>query len=90
MDGPFILPVKGGDFVAVPCIRVNAISPGGIATEGTHAAGLLCGDFDAEMVRQTPLGRFGQTDEIAPVAVSLASDDARWVTGETIVVSGSL
>ncbi len=69
-------------------IRVNAINPGGVETEGTHAAGLIGGDFEAKMVQQTPLGRFGQPGDIAPVVVFFASDDSRWVTGETLVVSG--
>src|SRR4051794_11125314 len=69
-------------------IRVNAISPGGVETEGTRAAGIIGSDFEAQMVRQTPLGRMGQPSDIAPVAVFLASDDSRWVTGETLAVSG--
>ena len=63
-------------------IRINAINPGGIETEGTHTAGIIGSDFEAQMVQQTPLGRIGQPSDIAPVAVFLASDDARWVTGE--------
>jgi 3-oxoacyl-[acyl-carrier protein] reductase len=71
-------------------IRVNAINPGGIETEGTHAAGIMGSDFEAQMVQQTPLGRIGQPSDIGPVAVFLASDDSRWVTGETLVVSGGM
>jgi 3-oxoacyl-[acyl-carrier protein] reductase len=71
-------------------IRVNAINPGGVETEGTHSAGIVGGEFETQMVQQTPLGRFGQPGDIAPVAVFLASDDARWVTGETLVVSGGM
>jgi 3-oxoacyl-[acyl-carrier protein] reductase len=71
-------------------IRVNAISPGGVETEGTHAGGVIGSDFEAQMVQQTPLGRMGQPSDIAPVAVFLASDDSRWVTGETLVVSGGM
>ena len=71
-------------------IRVNAISPGGVETEGTHTGGIVGSDFEAQMVQQTPLGRFGQPADIAPVAVFLASDDSRWVTGETLVVSGGM
>ena len=56
-------------------IRVNAINPGGVETEGTHAAGIIGSDFEAQMVQQTPLGRMGQPSDIAPVAVFLASDD---------------
>jgi len=71
-------------------IRVNAIKPGVVETEGTRAANIVGGDFEAQMVQQTPLGRIGQPGDIAPVAVFLASDDARWVTGEILGVSGGL
>ncbi|MBV8093050.1 MAG: glucose 1-dehydrogenase [Acetobacteraceae bacterium] len=71
-------------------IRVNAINPGGVETEGTHAEGIIGSELEAQMVRQTPLGRLGQPSDIAPVAVFLASDDSRWVTGETLVVSGGM
>jgi 3-oxoacyl-[acyl-carrier protein] reductase len=71
-------------------IRVNSINPGVVETEGTHAAGVIGGELERLAVQQTPLGRFGQPADIAPVAVFLASDDARWVTGETIFVSGGL
>lgn len=69
-------------------IRVNAINPGVIETEGTHAGGFLGGDFEKYAIAQTPLGRTGQPDDIAPVAVFLASDESRWITGDTLVVSG--
>jgi 3-oxoacyl-[acyl-carrier protein] reductase len=71
-------------------IRVNSINPGIVETEGTHSGNIIGSEFDAFLVSQTPLGRIGQVDDIAPVAVFLASDDARWVTGETIIVSGGL
>jgi 3-oxoacyl-[acyl-carrier protein] reductase len=71
-------------------IRVNAINPGVIETEGTHTAGLIGSAFDAQMVQLTPLGRIGQPNDIAPVAVFLASDDSHWVTGETLFVSGGM
>lgn len=71
-------------------IRVNSINPGGVKTPGTHAADLTGNDFEKNMIGMTPLGRFGQPDDIAPVAAFLASDDARWITGETIVVSGGM
>jgi 3-oxoacyl-[acyl-carrier protein] reductase len=61
-----------------------------VETEGTHSAGIIGSDFERQAVQQTPLGRFGQPADIAPVAVFLASDDARWVTGETLVVSGGM
>jgi 3-oxoacyl-[acyl-carrier protein] reductase len=62
-------------------IRVNAIAPGGVETEGTHAAGVVGSDFEKQMVARTALGRLGQPDDIARVAVFLASDDAAWLTG---------
>ncbi len=71
-------------------IRVNAINPGVVITEGTHTAGIAGSDFEHQAVQQTPLGRAGQPDDIGPVAVFLASDDSRWVTGETLVVSGGM
>jgi 3-oxoacyl-[acyl-carrier protein] reductase len=71
-------------------IRVNAIAPGGTETEGVRAAGIIGTDFANQMVAQTPLGRFGQPDDIAPVALFLASADSGWVTGETLQVSGGL
>lgn len=69
-------------------IRVNSINPGLVQTEGTHAAGIIGTDFEAQAVAQTPLGRSGQPSDIAPIAVFLASDDSRWLTGETIIASG--
>ena len=71
-------------------IRVNAINPGIVATEGTQAAGFAGTDFEKALVAQTPLGRVGQPDDIAKAAVFLASDDAGWVTGEKIIVGGGL
>ncbi len=71
-------------------IRINTIAPGGVETEGTHTAGIIGGDFETQMVAGTPLGRIGQPDDIAKVAVFLASDDAGWVNGEKINVSGGL
>ena len=69
-------------------IRVNTIAPGGVETEGVHAAGLMGSDFEKQIVAGTPLGRFGQPEDIAGVAVFLASDAAGWVTGERIGASG--
>jgi 3-oxoacyl-[acyl-carrier protein] reductase len=69
-------------------IRVNAINPGFVVTEGTHAAGIVGGDFERGAVASTPLGRAGQPEDIAPPVSFLASEDARWITGETIFVSG--
>jgi 3-oxoacyl-[acyl-carrier protein] reductase len=71
-------------------IRVNSINPGGVETEGTHTAGIVGSDFAKQMVAQTPLGRFGQPGDIAPVAVFLASADSAWLTGEIIRASGGL
>jgi 3-oxoacyl-[acyl-carrier protein] reductase len=71
-------------------IRVNSLNPGIVETEGTHTGGIIGSELDTFLVSQTPLGRIGHVDDIAPVAVFLASDDARWVTGEIIVVSGGL
>lgn len=69
-------------------IRVNTIAPGGVETEGVHRIGFIGSDFERQMVAETPLGRFGQPEDIARVAVFLASEDAGWVTGERITVSG--
>jgi 3-oxoacyl-[acyl-carrier protein] reductase len=69
-------------------IRVNAINPGLVITEGTESAGIVGSDFEKQSVASTPLGRAGQPDDIALPAVFLASEDARWITGETIFVSG--
>ena len=71
-------------------IRVNAINPGIVETEGSHSAGFTGSDFEKGVVAQTPLGRSGQPADIARVAVFLASDDSAWVTGEHFVVSGGL
>lgn len=69
-------------------IRVNAINPGYVVTEGTQTAGLAESEFEKGAIASTPLGRAGQPDDIAPPVSFLASDDARWITGETIFVSG--
>jgi 3-oxoacyl-[acyl-carrier protein] reductase len=71
-------------------IRVNTIAPGGVETEGTHRIGVIGSDFQKQMVAATPLGRFGQPEDIAQVAVFLASEDSRWLTGERIAASGGL
>jgi len=71
-------------------IRVNSINPGGVETEGFHASGLPGTDFEKQMIAQTPLGRIGQPDDIAPAAVFLASSDGAWVTGEALRVTGGL
>ncbi len=71
-------------------IRVNAVNPGIVETEGVQAAGFLGGDMEKGMVAQTPLGRIGQPQDIAPVVVFLASADAAWITGQTIFASGGM
>ena len=71
-------------------IRVNAINPGMVETEGVHAAGFMESDFRKGLEAQTPLGRIGQPQDIAPAAVFLASGDAGWITGETLLVGGGL
>jgi 3-oxoacyl-[acyl-carrier protein] reductase len=69
-------------------IRVNAIAPGMIETEGTHTAGFIGSDFEVHAKASTPLGRIGQPDDIARIAVFLASDEAGWVSGERIEGAG--
>jgi 3-oxoacyl-[acyl-carrier protein] reductase len=69
-------------------IRVNAINPGLVITEGTEAAGIVGSDFEKGAIAITPLGRAGRPEDIAPPVSFLASEDARWITGETIFVSG--
>ena len=71
-------------------IRVNSINPGMVETEGSHAAGFIGSDFQHESVRNTPLGRIGQPDDIADVSVFLASEDSRWLTGEILLASGGI
>ncbi|WPP04756.1 glucose 1-dehydrogenase [Methylocella tundrae] len=71
-------------------IRVNSINPGVIETEGTTAAGIIGSDFEKQFIALTPLGRTGQPEDVALVAAFLASDESRWVTGETLAVSGGL
>ncbi|HLH34859.1 MAG TPA: glucose 1-dehydrogenase [Alloacidobacterium sp.] len=71
-------------------IRVNSINPGVTETEGVHAAGFIGSDFLKQFEAQTPLGRIGQPEDIASVAVFLASPDSAWLTGELLVASGGL
>ncbi len=71
-------------------IRVNAINPGMVETEGVHAGGFLESDFRKQVEAQTPLGRIGQPQDIAPAVVFLASSDAAWITGETLLIAGGL
>lgn len=71
-------------------IRVNAINPGMVETEGFTAAGMGEGEFRKQVEAEAPLGRIGQPDDIAPVAVFLASSDSQYMTGEILRVSGGL
>lgn len=71
-------------------IRVNALNPGLIETEGTHTAGFVGSDFEKELVKTTPLGRVGQPHDIATIAVFLASDDAGWLTGQELLAGGGV
>ena len=69
-------------------IRVNSINPGMVVTEGVRSMGILDGEFHRTVESQTPLGRIGQPQDVAPAAVFLASSDASWITGETLYISG--
>ena len=71
-------------------IRVNSVNPGIVETEGTHSAGFIGSDFEKALIQQTPLGRAGQPDDIASVVTFLASEDAKWLTGELIIAGGGL
>ena len=71
-------------------IRVNAVNPGPVATEGFKSAGFEGSDFEKQAVQSTPLGRVGQPDDIASVVAFLASDDARWVTGSLLQAAGGM
>jgi 3-oxoacyl-[acyl-carrier protein] reductase len=69
-------------------IRVNSLNPGMVETEGLRASGLSEGAFRQQQERETPLGRIGHPDDIASAVTFLASDDARWITGQVIVAAG--
>jgi 3-oxoacyl-[acyl-carrier protein] reductase len=69
-------------------IRVNALNPGMVETEGLHSTGIAQSDFRKVVEAQTPLGRIGQPEDIARTAVFFASDDSGWVTGQTLVLAG--
>jgi 3-oxoacyl-[acyl-carrier protein] reductase len=71
-------------------IRVNSINPGMTDTEGNRASGLIGSPFQAQFEAMTPLGRIAQPNDISPIAVFLASDDARWITGEVILAGGGM
>jgi 3-oxoacyl-[acyl-carrier protein] reductase len=69
-------------------VRVNAINPGMVATEGLQTAGVVESDFRKQFEAQAPLGRIGQPEDIGPAAVFLASSDSAWITGETLYIAG--
>ena len=69
-------------------IRVNSINPGMVESEGTHTAGFIGSEFQKDVESHAPLGRIGQPEDVAKVAVFLASDDSSWLTGERISASG--
>jgi len=69
-------------------IRVNAVNPGLVESEGTHAAGIMGSEFETHVASTTPLGRVGQPDDIGKVAVFLASDESGWLTGEHLYAAG--
>jgi 3-oxoacyl-[acyl-carrier protein] reductase len=71
-------------------IRVNSINPGPVETEGTRSSGVVGSDFLKGAIAQTPLGRIGRPEDVAPIAVFLASDEAGWLTGQTLLASGGL
>lgn len=71
-------------------IRVNTLAPGATETEGVHSAGMMGSDFQKQIIADTPLGRLGRADDVARVAVFLASDESGWVTGERLSASGGL
>jgi 3-oxoacyl-[acyl-carrier protein] reductase len=71
-------------------IRVNAVNPGMVETEGTHTAGFIGSDFEKHAVSTTPLGRIGQPNDIASIVTFLASDDSYWLTGEHLFAGGGL
>jgi 3-oxoacyl-[acyl-carrier protein] reductase len=71
-------------------VRINSILPGPVETEGAHATGIIGSDLEKALVAKTPLGRIGQPEDIAKVAVFLASEDAAWVTGELFAAAGGI
>jgi 3-oxoacyl-[acyl-carrier protein] reductase len=71
-------------------IRVNSLNPGMVETEGAVAAGFIGSDFEKGVASQAPFGRAGKPDEIADIAVFLASPESRWLTGETLIASGGM
>jgi 3-oxoacyl-[acyl-carrier protein] reductase len=71
-----------------PAVRVNEVAPGWIAT--AFAEREMTPEYHAWVVAQTPLGRFGTPEDVARAAVFLCSDEAAFVTGQTLKVNGGL
>jgi len=71
-------------------IRVNSINPGMVETEGLHSTGIAGSEFRTQIEKQSPLGRIGQPQDIAPAAVFLSSSDSAWITGESFYISGGM
>ena len=71
-------------------IRVNALNPGLVVTEGLQAAGFMNGERYENAVKGTPLGRAGMPDDIGKIAVFLASDESYWITGQLIQAAGGV
>jgi 3-oxoacyl-[acyl-carrier protein] reductase len=78
----------GRDYSVQPDSRND--EEGGTETEGAHALGVMGSDFEKHLISQRPLGRFGQPEDIAPVAVFLSSEASRWITGEILLASGGM
>lgn len=76
--------------LGVKNIRINSLLPGAVETEGSHSAGVIGSEFETQLIASTPLGRMGQPEDIAKVAVFLASDESAWLTGEKISASGGI
>ena len=71
-------------------IRVNAVNPGVVSTEGTQSAGIIGSEFETGAAAKTPLGRIGQPQDIASIVAFLASDDSYWLNGEILFASGGM
>jgi 3-oxoacyl-[acyl-carrier protein] reductase len=71
-------------------IRVNSVNPGMVETEGWRSAGFAESDLRKQVESQTPLGRIGQPQDIAPAVVFLASAESAWITGEALLIAGGL
>ena len=84
----FITRVRSRTRLGPKKIRVNALNPGLIETEGTQDAGIIGSDFQKQAEAKTPLGRIGQPQDIASVAAFLASEDSGWLSGQTVYASG--